>query len=464
MARNVKNNPYYEQIMFLDDNLCDHILNVMFIAKDDDRKKYRVGYDEISLMNVMFRYLREYEGLNISKDFYDRFNSIEKQYPIEFYIHFIYTYYNLFKLKYKFDRCFLTNILDLYCLNDIEAIYNPDKFMMHYGIAYTDTLSLEEDVHPSLINYIDNNLPKDLENDLEKAIAIYILLFTVLRYAPIYTLTENYYDTTPYFEVTLDNNEVVCVQSAIILNKLFKKYGISNNLAGDINTHMYVNMSYGTMMIRFDPTRYGYFSEQLELSDITNLKYGFDITGIYIKEKNYVNIEYINYSKTRLSHAISSVYAKMGIKRGAKAKLSEFLDKFQKKEFIDGVIPDKKVFDSRIEEFNGIYVYSGDNEENVQYFNFLIYNMFADISGDKCENISLYKIVDGKIILNNLLVLYEDDRTQHFYILRDGKLVNYSVDDIVTILINEDWSFKHIMDVEALGIEDDTLIKRLIHE
>ena len=97
---------------------------------------------------------------------------------------------------------------------------------MHYGTAFTDTLNVKEDVDSSIVDYVRNNLPKSLKTDLEKAIGIYILLAKVLRYAPIYTITEEIYDTNPYYDVTLDNNEVVCVQFSIIYHKILDLFGL----------------------------------------------------------------------------------------------------------------------------------------------------------------------------------------------------------------------------------------------
>ena len=66
----------HETIMFLNDALSDKILNIMFIAKDSERKDYRVGYNEISLMNLMFIFLNKYKGNNITKDFYTQQEAI----------------------------------------------------------------------------------------------------------------------------------------------------------------------------------------------------------------------------------------------------------------------------------------------------------------------------------------------------------------------------------------------------
>ena len=451
----------HEPIMYLTDGLCDRILNIMFVAKDDERKNYHVGYNEISLMNLMFIFLNKYNGTDIINDFYKAFRNNKKEYTYEFYIYFIYNYYQLFKDEYSFSKEFITNIRDLYYLDEIEVEFNPDKFKMHYGTAYTNTLNVKEEVDSSLVEYIKNNLPDTLKSDLEKAIGIYILLAKVLRYAPIYTLTEEIYDTYPYYDVTLDKNEVVCVHFSIIYSRILDMFGIENNLAGNVDYHMYVNLNFGSMMIRADATRYGYYSDQLELSDLTNTKYDFMIEGFYIVDDKYFDRNYVEYGRERLHDTIVDVYKKIGLNTDTKDKVVEFLDKYQRVEFTKNRVVDKSVFDERIEMLNGMFKFQEDNVENTQFFNWVITSVFYDIAELRAENISLYRKTDNGIELSKLLVLYEEDETPYYYLYSDGKLVNYDVDTVINIILTDGWCFKKQTDIDALRIEDDALILKL---
>lgn len=451
----------HEPIMFLNDALVDRILNIMFIANDEERKEHHVGYNEISLMNLMFIFLNKYTGNNITKDFYTAFKDNDKEYSYDFYIYFIYTYYQIHKDSCSFSKEFITNINDLYYLDEIEVAFNPDKFRMHYGTAFTDTLNVKEDVDSSIVDYVRNNLPKSLKTDLEKAIGIYILLAKVLRYAPIYTITEEIYDTNPYFDVTLENNEVVCVQFSIIYHKLLELFGIEANLDGNYNYHMYVNLSFGSMMIRVDATRYGYYSDQLELSDLTNTKYDFMIEGFYIEDSKYFDPKYVEYGRERLHQIIVEVYKKMGLNTDTKKRVNEFIDKYQRVEFAKPGVVNKSVFDERIAMLNGMFKFHEDNVENTQFFNWVITSVFYDIAELRAENISLYRNTDKGIELSKLLVLYEEDETPYYYLYTDGKLVNYDVDTVIEIILRDGWCFKHQTDIDALGIEDDALILKL---
>lgn len=238
-------------------------------------------------------------------------------------------------------------------------------------------------------------------------------------------------------------------------------FGIENNLAGNVDYHMYVNLNFGSMMIRADATRYGYYSDQLELSDLTNTKYDFMIEGFYIVDDKYFDRNYVEYGRERLHDTIVDVYKKIGLNTDTKDKVVDFLDKYQRVEFTKNRVVDKSVFDERIEMLNGMFKFQEDNVENTQFFNWVITSVFYDIAELRAENISLYRKTDNGIELSKLLVLYEEDETPYYYLYSDGKLVNYDVDTVINIILTDGWCFKKQTDIDALRIEDDALILKL---
>ena len=110
---------------------------------------------------------------------------------------------------------------------------------------------------------------------------------------------------------------------------------------------------------------------------------------------------------------------------------------------------------------NGMFKFHEDNVENTQFFNWMITSVFYDIAELRAENISLYRNTDNGIELSKLLVLYEEDNTPYYYLYSDGKLVNYSVDDVINIILRDGWCFKHQTDIDALNVEDDALLLKL---
>ena len=456
------NKVFFEDIMYLDDILIERILNIMFVAKDCERHNYYIKYNDISLMNLIFRFINSYKGNNITNDIFNTFESYSRDYDIEFYICFVFYYYKIYTGKYLFSPVFIDNITKLIYYSDIESLFNPDKFKNHYNFAFTDTLSLDEDVSDSLKNYVRDNLPSTLDSDIEKAIGIYILLATKLRYAPIYTITEDYYDTNPYFDVTLENNEVVCIQFSIIYYKLLEEYGIESNLCGDVNSHMDVNLNFGTISFRADATRYGFYSDQLDLSDMTNLKYGFKVTGLFIPERTYTDVNYIIPAMERLQSIINIVYDKMGIKLDVKDKFDEYVDTYQRKYLSPIGRVNKEDFDFRISLLNKHFEFVEDNVENTQFYNYLLYSFFYDIADERMESVSLYRNNSGNIELSKLLVLYDEDLNPFYYLYTNGKLVNYDVDTIIEIILSNGWCFKDLVNIDCLGKLDDDTIKKLM--
>lgn len=462
MKNHVKNKMSFEKLMYFDDALIERILNMMFVSKNNVKNKYYVKYNDISLMNLMFRFISNYKSTDITNDIYCEFENYDMDYELEFYICFIFYYYKLFVGKYLFNPYFVDNISRLIYYSDIESLYNPNKFKLHYRVAYTDTLSLEEEVSDSLRNYVHENLPDTLDSDIEKAIGIYLLLATKLRYAPIYTLTEDYYDTQPYFDVTLENNEVVCIQFAIIYYKLLEEYGIEANLSGDVNSHMYVNLNFGSLSFRADATRYGFYSDQFDLSDMTNLKYGFKAEGIYIPDYAYSDFNYIAFAKERLNSIITTVYRKMGLRIDVKDKFDEYVDSFQRKYLSVTGNVNKEDFDFRISILNKHFKFVEDNVENTQFYNLLLYSFFYDIADERMESITLYRRNCGRIELSKLLVIYDEDLKPYYYLYTNGKLVNYDVDTVVEIILNDDWCFKRLINIDCLGELDDDIVKKLM--
>lgn len=457
---NMKNILNKKKYLFSDD-MVNKILNSIYCKDEVDRNLVSFEEEDIDLLLEMMEYLNINQNSNISESFYNEFSDKCDDKEIEFYIYFLYLYMRWTCDKNIFTDVFLSNVNQLFYLNDVEYIYNPDKFKLHYSKPFLDGVGIDEDVSLNLISYVKNNLPDTLDNDLEKAIGIYILLSKVLTYSPIYTLNEEYDETTPYQDVTLNNTDVVCVQFSIIYHKLLTMFGIESNLAGDLNTHMYVNLGYGNMMIRADATRYGYFEDKFNLSDMTNLKFNFLIEGFRIFPIYYGDPSYVPFCESRLNDIIVKVYNKMGIPLDLKDKLSEYIYKIQNSEFGIGNRVNKEEIDRRVSFLNVLPLINNGTVEETQFYNMMTLGIFFDIAEERVENVSFYKNVDGKVILNKMLVVYDEDMKPYYYFFRDGKLVNYDINNIVDIILNEGWLFKYQTDIDALYLDDDQ-VKKLI--
>lgn len=454
LLKNVKMN----KLFLFNDELLNKILNVIYIKDSESRNNVIISDSDVTMINLMINYLSQYNGSDLTNDFYNSFSNCNDK-SIEFYIYFIYLYMRWTCDKNIFTDLFLRNINCLFYLNDIECKFNPEKFKLHYSKPFLGEIDVNEEISLELVNYIKDNLPDNLDNDLEKAIAIYVLLSKVLVYSPVYTIHEELSETNPFSSVTPYNNEVVCVQFSIIYNKLLTMFGIASNLAGDINSHMFVNLNFGNMMIRADATQYGVYDDKFNLSDMTNLKYGFRIEGFKIFPQYYAVNSYPSFLQDKLDRIIDKVYNKMNLVLDRKEKINDYICKIQKSEFGIGKKINKEDIDRRVVELNKFPMIINGTVEDTQFYNMLVLGMFFDIAEERVENISFYKMDDGKVILNKMLVVYDEQQKPYYYFFRDGKLVNFSVDEIVDIILNEGWLFKYQTDIDALYLDEEKTLQ-----
>lgn len=454
---NIKNN----RLFLFSEELINKILNGIYIKDQVLRDSVVVTNNDITLINLMINYLSIYEGNKLSEDFYNRFMSLCNDKDIKFYIYFIFLYMKWTRDSNLFTDRFINNINDVFYSNDIESYFNSEKYRLHYSSSKYDNLGLDKDLSLDLVNYVKNNLPSSLVTNIEKAIGIYILLSKLFTYSPLYTVNEELEETTPFNEVNLEKRDVVCVQFSVIYHKLLSMYGIESNLGGDADTHMYVNLNFGNMMIRADATRYGIYEDKFNLSDMTNLKYDFLIEGFYILSRVYTDPYCSSNCNDRLNEIIINVYKKMNLPLDRKRKLNAYINRIQNKEFGIGKKVYKEDIDRRIEYLNVLPLIKDGKVEDTQFYNMLVLGIFFDIAEYRVENVSFYKKEDGKVILTKMLIVQDDNGKYFYYFFRNGKLVNYDVDTIVDIIINEGWMFKYQVQVEALNLDEERTLKLL---
>lgn len=418
--------------------------------------------DEFELLKILFDELSNTVTNNITEYFIKRCKELNLKYDPYIYMYLFY----LIKKYNDYDCCFSEtynkNINDLYYLNDIEAKYNKTRFQLHYRTTILGDINIDNDLDESIVSYVKNNLPNDLDNELELAIAIYVLVCNILQYDGTYFVTGSLDDIAPFEKISCDNPKGVCVQIAIIYYKLLKMYGIDAQLNGSVRRHLNVNLRIGTMMINADPTKEGYYSEIYNMSDLTNVKLGFLPEGIVLLGKFYIDANYIKYNIVRLYDAIRNVYKKMGMSTIKQEQFDYVIDKMQKSEF--GL--DKKVFkediDRRMVMVNSFPLIEYSNVENYQYLSRIVTSIFGDIVENRVENIMLYKYIDGKISIGSLLVVYDEDNIPYYYLLMNGKYVNLNVSDLCYCMIENQWMFKNGADVDALKLKDNELIYKLV--
>lgn len=441
-----------------DFSVIDRVLNMMFVRYPNLIDEFKIDQDEDIFLNKIINFISSYNGNDIVNSYFDFISNVEHKYPDDFYIYFLHLYSQYSSEDSRFNADFKLNMRNLFYLSGVEAIFNEEKFRVHFRPASLGNINDNDEIDQSISEYIDENIPKKVENDLEKAITIYYLLCKIFRYDPSYIVYRCLVCTNPYDKVTLENNNVVCIQFAIIFNKLLQKYGIDSCLVGNVSTHMYVNFRVGTMMLTADSSRYGEFSEDFNISDITATKYNFLIDGLFLVDSFYTDINYIRYNNEILNNAINKVYSNFGIELDLREKFNYLIKKYQDRELYIDVV-NKDDIDRRIDIINSLF-YKVDGEvEWVQMLTKLVVSIFNDIEDERTEQITLYKYENNRLKLNRLLVVYDEEMRPFYYFFEGNKYVNYDVDTIVEKIVNGGWTFKNQVDIDALDIEEEKVLK-----
>ncbi len=449
---------YFKKYLVIDPLVVNKVLDSMFISYKGDFNKLSFSVDDFILLNQIIDFLSNYHGDSLKNDYIEYTNKLDIRFSKEFYIYFLFLYVDLCKNDGNiFNISFLNNLYNLFYDNDIEYLFNKEKFRVHFKEAYTGDMDLNDTVSDDLRRCVYGNLPKSLDNDLERSIAVYMILCKVLRYNPSFTISRDLNRTSHYSLVDTKHNEVTCVQFSIIYYKILKEMGIDANLGGDIHDHMYVNVSCGTIMFIADATMSGYYTDSYTISDITKLKYGFEIEGLYIAASCYKDSNYIQYNRARLNNSIKNVSRKLKYKNSLEKKVDKAISLFRRSEGSLEVV-DYPVIERRINLLNALYFRVGSDVEDIQYFNKLVNGIFLDIHDDRVEALSLYKKVKDEVILEKVLVIYDEELKPYYYMFIDGHFVYLSLDQVINKIVDEGWNFKHLTDIDALDNEDERLL------
>ncbi len=441
-----------------DSTIINKVLNMMFIRYPKLIDDFEIDKDEMVILSKIINFISSYSDVNIVNDYFCFISTIEHKYPDDFYIYFLHLYSQYCSNYLVFDDNFRNNMNNLFYLSGVEALFNEEKFRAHFKPVYLGSINCDNDVDKSILDYVDSNLSKTCENDLEKAIIIYYLLCKIFNYDPSYIVYRCLVCTTPYDKVTLENNNVVCIQFAIIYNKLLQRYGIDSCLVGNVDTHMYVNFRVGTMMLTADSSRYGEFTEDFNISDLTATKYDFLIDGVFLVESYYTDINYLKYNNEILKETIKKVYNRFFVDVEIRKKFNFLIKKYQERElYIDFV--NKDDIDRRINIINSLF-YKVDGEvEWVQMLTKLVVSIFNDIVDERTEQITLYKYEDRQLVLNRLLVVYDEEMKPFYYFFENNKFVNYDTDTVVEKIVDGNWIFKNQVDIDTLVVDDEKVLK-----
>ena len=317
---------------------------------------------------------------------------------------------------------------------------------------------LEEDIHESIIQYVDSFI-NQFETDTEKAIAIYIKISQLFSYDPRFLVDRDYSCIDNLGDITIVNNNIICLHWAVIYSKLLNNYGVCNRIIGD-DQHLSVKVSTSDFIMFADATKHGVEYRDYNLSDLTNTKLGFKIRSLATLS-SAVNKE--------LDVVINQVYKKLNLDCYDISMADNLVEKFRyysyrriRKKEIDGQPKiDKKEIERRISFINKFYYLFKElgEVEKLQVLSKYYKDIFYGFNFDNSRCITMCEHNDNIYSLLKLIVL-ADSEDVYYYLESSYGFVEYSKEQLVDTFLDRNIYFKYDR-CGVLGFEDEE-IKKLI--
>ena len=471
MINNVNYNVSNKTKFFVfEENIINKINDLIFVNYPSLKSTIKFTDNDFYFLNIMIDYLENKESISTDDalEFMEK-NQNLRSYETYYYLYFLYLYS---KFNFNFlSENFNSNIEYLFFDLELESIFNRDKFSVEQNNELD--IDISNDLDNELVSYVTSHIPNNC-TDLEKSIAIYILLCEIFTYNISYTIFNDFSKTRNYNEVNMIDNDVVCMQFSVIFYKMLKSFGINASLEGDMESHFYVIYNIGSMVIKADGTRYGYYDEDAEvlgLSDLANVKFGFRIKSLELYRPFYKkdNKKYWNFNNKKLEAIIDSVYNKLAYIQEMDTKFGDFIDfmlnkQLKKKEIRlkrEGIFNDFDSIKERIDYFNLLTPALGHKVENLQFVKKYFKYFFLEFIEYGGECVTLYQKKENDILLYPLIILYDDDTVPYYYLSDGSKYVKYTKEELINYMFDSNLYFKHDNDVDALELEESRALKLL---
>ena len=307
-------------------------------------------------------------------------------------------------------------------------------------------------INSDILSLIDKKVSM-FDNKLEKAICIYLLLGKYLTFDYFFFLYTDWRRRNRYYDISLDNREIMCYEFSRIYSKLLEKYGIDALIVGNSTGHYYVSFNIDNVSYNADITAHDIINSKYSMTDFMNIKANFRIkkfTAVF----NYNDLDLLDKNREDLNIAIEKVYSKLGISFKRDGEVIKYIALLKQE------IPENRfttqdinirinLLNRAISNFDNI-----DSFEKTLLYKFFIYNIFDDYDISKCRT--------NRIILKNndnydiyLLLSVEDasGKIYHFFEL-DGKFVYFEKRELLNLFKENDYKFRYGSRVSGLSFDD----------
>lgn len=409
--------------------------NILFLIKYMDFSKSAIKKDEfinrfdVNLVDGVIELLKKEDVTKEEIDAYLKENDSLVGYKN--YIFLIKTIKDVTDTFLDYDENLVKNTDDIFYRNDIFYDFYPkmanyldeDEFVNDLG----EQLSGELD--GSILSYVKENLPDNLNGTKELAYCLYVLLGDILQYDAAFVLDKDR-KLNWMKDLTIDNNKVICSSWSVSYYKLLEQYGIESYIDG---------FEHFSVFIPCDHTVYNADATSIleGLSDLANIKFNFYSQGFMVDSVFSSSSREMEFRMKELEVIKKAVYEKLGRKvvkeeefqrRALKFKKILLERIFYKEEFT------KDDIEKTIRRLNHIYKIPlglGADVERGEFFNKYIDMIIDSFPTGQVESISLYRVENEVVSYTHLLRMEESCGENHLYLETDKGLVAYDVLDIL---------------------------------
>lgn len=413
--------------------------------------------EEINIINGFKDFLSEYNGNDLEKDAYNYLESISnKVYDNNFYVLFVKMLVKVYENKMLFSDNLVNNVNKLFYNKSLDQYYQTEFYLKFGGKSLILEKFIYKDINPDIYDYIDRSLPEDITDNLEKSIAIYVLLVSIFRHNGEFIIYENESLLNDISSIGIPNNEIVCWEFALIYYKLLKKYNIDVDLngIGILGMHVDNNVIADNIPFNVDPISFRTNRAEKRLSDIARAQFGLLVSSIklladdYFDKYKYLSMDEISkmiasdYKK--LDKTVENVYKKLGkdyVREDDFVKLVNTYNSNTKrrlernKQIKNGnIYHTKEDIDYRISTINYFYNMNikKNNIEKVQFMTKYINMIFSDFESNDFNFISLIQRGDdNKSKWLKLIVVNDSDGRSYYYVEKDNGFNECSKEELV---------------------------------
>ena len=359
---------------------------------------------------------------------------------------------------YFFDNL-VRNVNEIFYDKALDEKYQTDFHLQFKEKSWIPEKFVYAHINPEIYDYIDKNLPKDITDELERDIAIYILLVSKFRHNREFVIYEDMSLSNDVSSIDLSNNEVVCWDISLMYYKILQKYNSDVDLYGIFGLHVHINFIADNIPLSADPVSFRIRSDfyQNKLSDMTKVQFGMAISNIRLIDDDYFNrYRYLSLDdisrimaddQHRLDKAIENVYKKLGknyVKEEDFINLVNTYNNNTKKRLerhnqIKGgnIYHTKEDIDYRISTINYFYNMNikKNNIEKIQFMTKYVNMIFSDFNKEDFNLFNLFQdLDDNKTKMLKLISVKDSDKQEYFYLEEDGGFHEYNKDDLIYLM------------------------------